>query len=141
MESHRISLQIREVTSVSVTFILRIAFVTRNSAIALSDDEEEPFRAPTISEALGRGLAVKVNANNWKRVVVQVDEDEQEAIVIVYGLLPRKKYEINLNIAASDENISESVTTLATHTGASIKIPFYFQAKLIFSNSIYLSSS
>ena len=76
-----------------------------------SDDEEEMAKMPTISDALGRGLAVKVNGNHWQRVVVQVDEDEEEAVVIVYGLVPRKKYEIGLGIVATDDTISEDITT------------------------------
>lgn len=109
-----ISLQVREVTSVSVTFILRSFMgASRSEALAAigveSDDEET--RVPTISDTLGRGLAVKVNGNNWQRVVVQVDEDEEEAIVIVYGLVPRKKYEIGLGIVATDDTVSQDITT------------------------------
>ncbi|KAF8589077.1 hypothetical protein K439DRAFT_462541 [Ramaria rubella] len=114
--SRRISLQVREVTSVSVTFILKSSMgASRSEALAAmgvdSDEEEDIGRMPTISDALGRGLAVKVNGNHWQRVVVHVDEDEEEAIVIVYGLLPRKKYEIGLGIVASDDTISEDITT------------------------------
>lgn len=114
--SRRISLQVREVTSVSVTFILRSSIgASRNEVLAAmgveSDEEEEEARIPTISDALGRGLAVKVNGNHWQRVVVQVDEDEEEAIVIVYGLIPRKKYEIGLGIVATDNAVSEDITT------------------------------
>lgn len=114
--SRRISLQVREVTSVSVTFILRSSMgASRGETLAAigveSDDEEEMAKMPTISDALGRGLAVKVNGNHWQRVVVQVDEDEEEAVVIVYGLVPRKKYEIGLGIVATDDTISEDITT------------------------------
>lgn len=114
--SRRISLQVREVTSVSVTFILRSSMgASHSEALAAigveSDEEEEMARMPTISDALGRGLAVKVNGTHWQRVVVQVDEDEEEAIVIVYGLVPRKKYEIGLGIVATDDTVSEDVTT------------------------------
>ncbi|KAF8527833.1 hypothetical protein BU17DRAFT_38381, partial [Hysterangium stoloniferum] len=114
--SRRISLQVREVTSVSVTFVLRSTIgASRLEALAAlgdeSDEEEDMSRMPTISDALGRGLAVKVNGNHWQRVVVHVDEDEEEAIVIVYGLSPRKKYEINLVIVAAADGLSEEVTT------------------------------
>jgi hypothetical protein len=114
--SRRISLQVREVTSVSVTFILRSSMgASRSEALAAigieSDEEEQPARMPTISDALGRGLAVKVNGNHWQRVVVQVDDDEEEAVVIVYGLVPRKKYEIGLGIVATDDTVSEDITT------------------------------
>jgi hypothetical protein len=79
--------------------------------IESDEDEDVASRMPTISDALGRGLAVKVNGNHWQMVVVHVDEDEEEAIVIVYGLVPRKKYEIGLGIVASDESIRETITT------------------------------
>ncbi|KAF8532169.1 hypothetical protein JB92DRAFT_2845150 [Gautieria morchelliformis] len=89
--SRRISLQVKEVASVSVTFILRSSMgASRSEALAAigieSDEEEQQPRIPTISDALGRGLAVNVNGNHWQRVVVQVDDDEEEAVVIVYVL-------------------------------------------------------
>lgn len=117
--SRRISLQVREVTSVSVAFILRSSMgASHSETIAVlgnddsgDDDDDIARRIPTISDTLGRGLAVKVNGNHWQRVVVHVDEDEEEAIVIVYGLLPRKKYEIGLGIVAFDVALRESIIT------------------------------
>jgi len=110
-----ISLQVREVTSVSVTFALRISLDDLSDlSYTLVDDESDPDETgPAISDALRRGLAVKVNGNNWKRVVVQVDEDEEEAIVIVYGLQSRRKYEVSLTLVVSDESLAENVTTLS----------------------------
>ncbi|CAE6381015.1 unnamed protein product [Rhizoctonia solani] len=56
-----------------------------------------------ISDVLGKGLAVKVNNAPWQRVVMHVDEEsDEEAVVILYGLMPAKHYEIELSVVAGE---------------------------------------
>ncbi|CAE7067814.1 unnamed protein product [Rhizoctonia solani] len=64
-----------------------------------------------ISDVLGKGLAVKVNNAPWQRVVMHVDEEsDEEAVVILYGLMPSKHYEIELSVVAG-ESIKGNLTT------------------------------
>lgn len=114
--THRIAFQVREITSVSITFILRSVVASHNETLATlgEDSDEDDTRVPTILDALNGGLVVKVNDNHWQPVIVNVDDNE-EAIVIVYGLHPRKRYEIQLHVVACDEHIIEEISTTATN--------------------------
>lgn len=122
----RFSLSVREITSVSATFIL-------SADPSLSDfswDEEEddvlsmpggPIAASgsqytskpdrLIPDALAKGLSVLVNGQPWQRVLMRVDDTADEAIVIIYGLMPGRRYDIELGIAPGDESIRGQVTT------------------------------
>ncbi|GJJ07774.1 hypothetical protein Clacol_001979 [Clathrus columnatus] len=120
--SHRIAFQVREITSVSITFILRSVVASHSEALATlgeDSDDDEDTRVPTILDALNGGLVVKVNDNHWQPVIVNVDDNE-EAIVIVYGLHPRKRYEIQLHIVAYDEHIVEEINTTSVNEIVSV---------------------
>ncbi|QRV82010.1 ATP synthase subunit D [Ceratobasidium sp. AG-Ba] len=100
----RLSLYVHEITSVSVTFVLSC----RHSNVELGDLEADKYK---ISDVLGKGLAVKVNQSPWQRVVMHVDEEsDEEAVVIIYGLMPAKSYEIELSVVAG-ESIKGNLTT------------------------------
>src|SRR5258708_3667458 len=122
----RLSLTVKEITPVSVTFVLSCA-----SPVNLSDEDfvdetgtssdhragpsrprEIIERPPSISEYLGKGLAVKVNDAPWQRVVMHIDDDmDDAALVILYGLLAAREYEIELAVAAGEDSIRGKVTT------------------------------
>lgn len=117
----RLALHVREITSVSVTFILTS---TIPNHIEEPDPEDGRHRAGpsqpaasrisalSISDLLGKGLAVKVNNVPWQRVVMHIDDDaDEEAIVILYGLMPARQYEIELGLVAGDETIRGKVMT------------------------------
>ncbi|KAF6757682.1 hypothetical protein DFP72DRAFT_890351 [Ephemerocybe angulata] len=149
----QLSLYVREITSVSVTFILateisgpgesevdpslaalgftaaaenedssRSTSVSKSNATSenIPNDDDEPFQqsgrqtsdsssveASTsassskkprslINEKLANGLRVNVNEVNWQRVFIRVDEKADEAVIIVYGLMPGRQYDIDL---------------------------------------------
>jgi hypothetical protein len=122
----RFSLSVREITSVSATFIL-------SADPGLSDfswDEDDEDADDTgvgrdddhsaegttnstrvIPDALAKGLSVLVNGQPWQRVLMRVDDTADEAIIIIYGLMPGRRYDIELGVAPGDEAIRGQVTT------------------------------
>lgn len=119
-------LTVREITSVSATFVLSSSLSTTvqpdtsfsASAITAlvhpglnSDDEEEEDESTIqassvarnpVSEALSRGLAVNVNGATWKRVLMRMDDAGDEAILVLYGLMPGRQYDIELGVVSGD---------------------------------------
>ncbi|CAE6460691.1 unnamed protein product [Rhizoctonia solani] len=108
----RLSLYVHEITSVSVTFILSCRnHVPDSPSLEEELGEKLVEMKHKISDVLGKGLAVKVNNAPWQRVVMHVDEEsDEEAVVILYGLMPSKHYEIELSVVAG-ESIKGNLTT------------------------------
>nr|GAT51150.1 predicted protein [Mycena chlorophos] len=124
-----LTLTVREITSVSVTFILSSTFsdfgVDADPYIASlslsaddnndehddSDDETDDSvqKKSAIAEALAKGLSVNVNNAIWKGVYIRIDDKTEEAVIIIYGLLPGKKYDIDLGLVQG--NIRQQVVT------------------------------
>lgn len=103
----RFTLAVREITSVSATFIL-------SADPSLSDfswDEDDSEDARLIPDALSKGLSVLVNGAPWQRVLMRIDDASDEAIIIIYGLMPGRQYDIELGVAPGDEGIRGQVTT------------------------------
>ncbi|KAJ3925818.1 MAG: hypothetical protein NXY57DRAFT_906614 [Lentinula lateritia] len=133
-----LSLSVREITSVSVTFVLSAATSDQNSETELSladlglsaedmhededvaDDEdtstsELDAKKPLsmVSSALNGGLSVEVDRSSWRRVFIRIDDKADEAVIIVYGLLPGRQYEIVLELVQGGHtnSIRQQVTT------------------------------
>ncbi|KAJ7207188.1 hypothetical protein GGX14DRAFT_456510 [Mycena pura] len=131
-----LSLSVREITSVSVTFILSSTFSDlgpdaepffASLGLAAEDDNEEDDaddetddsvsaeqkKSSVISEALAKGLSVNVNSAIWKGVYIRIDEKNDEAVIIIYGLMPGKKYDIDLGLVQGGQsnNIRRQVIT------------------------------
>ncbi|KAG2367158.1 hypothetical protein BDR07DRAFT_339715 [Suillus spraguei] len=51
-----------------------------------------------ISEALSSGLSVSVNGSPWQRVLIRLLEPVDEAVIIIYGLMPGRQYDIDLGL-------------------------------------------
>lgn len=120
----RIALQVRAITSVSVTFVLSTTYGTRAShdghIPALHTFEsnsgksvEDANTRSAIAVALAKGLSVEINGKPWQRVLMRIndangkevlseDADVDEAIVFIYGLIPGRKYEIDLELAKGE---------------------------------------
>src|SRR6267154_4009805 len=104
-------LAVREITSVSATFILSSSLSTPTEDISISpaladaegeeEDEDTPEHEhesndPTnhaetrgiISDALSTGLSVSVNGSPWQRVLIRLLDPVDEAVIIIYGLMP-----------------------------------------------------
>ena len=69
-----VSLSVREITSVSVTFSLVC---------------DEP-------SVLAGGISVTVNSAAWPRAFVRIDEQMDEAVIIIYALMPGRQYDVEL---------------------------------------------
>lgn len=51
-----------------------------------------------ISNALAKGLSVNVNGSSWQRVLIRIDDKADEAVIIIYGLMPGRQYDIDLGL-------------------------------------------
>ncbi|KAF7289873.1 hypothetical protein MIND_01361700 [Mycena indigotica] len=125
-----LTLTVREITSVSVTFILSSTFSDLGAdadpyiaslGLAADDNNDEhddsdndtddsvQKKTSVIAEALAKGLSVNVNNAIWKGVYIRVDDKTEEAVIIIYGLMPGKKYDIDLGLVQG--NIRQQVVT------------------------------
>ena len=119
-----LTLAVREITSVSATFILSSSLDVRHT----SDDEPEPELTSTgdasddtnddtildsrgvIADAMSHGLSVEVNGSNWQRVILRMNDHADEAIIVIYGLHPGRQYDIDLALV-SGGTMRKQVTT------------------------------
>jgi hypothetical protein len=123
---HRFALSVDRVSSVSATFTLKSALAGNPLDPALEslleDERDEPPRASTddpelpaglraVSDALTQGLSVKVNSSPWQRVVLRVDEESDKAIIIVFGLMPGRQYDVELGISHRQEPLRSQIIT------------------------------
>ncbi|KAI9460810.1 hypothetical protein HD554DRAFT_2176487 [Boletus coccyginus] len=115
-------LAVREITSVSATFILSSSLDARHT----TDDEPDPeLTGDTsnetnndaildsrgiIADALSHGLSVDVNGSNWPRVILRMNDQADEAIIVIYGLHPGRQYDIDLALV-SGGTMRKQVTT------------------------------
>ncbi|KAJ6631065.1 hypothetical protein B0H10DRAFT_1980682 [Mycena sp. CBHHK59/15] len=123
-----LSLSVREITSVSVTFILSSTFTDLGAeaepflaslGLAADDDNEEDDgddetddsgsaeqkKTSVISEVLAKGLSVNVNSTTWKGV--------GRGVIIIYSLMPGRQYDIDLGLVQGGQsnNIRRQVIT------------------------------
>ncbi|KAF5390105.1 hypothetical protein D9757_003848 [Collybiopsis confluens] len=133
-----LSLSVREITSVSVTFVLSAASSDPDadanlslSALGIStedlqEDEDDGYDEDTsasesepkksmsvVASALAGGLSVEVDRSSWRRVFIRIDDKADEAVIIVYGLMPGRQYEIVLELVQGGQtnSIRQQVTT------------------------------
>ncbi|KAK7439341.1 hypothetical protein VKT23_017567 [Stygiomarasmius scandens] len=136
-----LTLSVREITSVSVTFVLSAATADDSelslAALGLSaddihdhedeldtnDDENasnsdsDVKKTPSIvSSALAGGLSVEVDRASWRRVLIKIDDKADEAVIVVYGLMPGRQYDIDLELVQGGQtnSIRHQVTTEET---------------------------
>lgn len=135
----RIALVVREITSVSATFVLSSSYGTTTaqegstiSALHLfqkstdsdssDSDEDVPRRRSTIAAALAKGLSVKINGTPWQRVLIRINDangkpdpqresDVDEAVVIIYGLVPGRQYDVDLALVEGEPGMRQTVVT------------------------------
>lgn len=144
-----LSLSVREITSVSVTFILASPYSSSSSSstaaadgggsttesalaalglVAADDDDDSDEAAGTstsgatattaadapgqvVADILAKGLSVKVNGTPWQRVIVKMDDVLDEAIIILYGLMPARQYDVELGILPGEASVRGQITT------------------------------
>ncbi|KAL0958121.1 hypothetical protein HGRIS_000290 [Hohenbuehelia grisea] len=135
----RLSLAVREITSVSATFVLSSSFseddhaeqdlflesigIPREEEVeeeSAGEDESSTGGAAkkrgVISDALAKGLSVNVNQAVWPKVFIRIDDKVDEAIIIVHGLQPGRQYDIDLGLVhdGQNSNIRQQVITDVT---------------------------
>ncbi|CCM00719.1 uncharacterized protein FIBRA_02759 [Fibroporia radiculosa] len=129
-----LALSVREITSVSVTFILASPYTStsdptphdrRSSSDALfanrednEEEEEEGHKAQIVSEILSQGLSVNVNGIPWQRVLIRIDDATDEAVIILFGLMPGRQYDVELGVVAGLGLVRGQITTVETETTA-----------------------
>ena len=124
-----LSLTVREITSVSATFILSSPLVSSDSAaverslasLGITNDSDEDDSAAEgsgssrggvqiVSDVLSKGLSVKVNGTPWQRVLMKIDDEADQAVIILFGLMPNRQYDIELGIVPN-ESMRSQITT------------------------------
>ncbi|KAG8798843.1 hypothetical protein FRC18_008519, partial [Serendipita sp. 400] len=100
----RVSIQVKELTSVSATFILTSASagddedIDQHLAALQVDSEGAHPSQKSIRSILSRGFTLKVNSSGWNNYFLNVEEDGSEAVIILYGLRPGRQYEVEFII-------------------------------------------
>ncbi|EJF63864.1 hypothetical protein DICSQDRAFT_134464 [Dichomitus squalens LYAD-421 SS1] len=135
-----LSLSVREITSVSVTFVLSSPYSAHDADISLaslglssSDDDEASTSRETASVAdtdqpqivsgiIRNGFSVKVNGTPWRKVIVSKDEVDDEAIIIVHGLMPARQYDVELGVMPGETSLRGQVTTGASFRSSLVRL-------------------
>lgn len=132
-----LALSVREITSVSVTFILSSPYSAADSlrsSPASSDDGYDPGAHPqpdgdsddsdsasdagnapaqpqVVADVLNKGLSVKVNGIPWQRVLIRMDDEVDEAVIILFGLMPGRQYDVELGVMPRERSMRGLITT------------------------------
>ncbi|EKM57041.1 uncharacterized protein PHACADRAFT_194616 [Phanerochaete carnosa HHB-10118-sp] len=122
-----LSLAVREITSVSATFILSsplgpsdFASVEQSLAsLGITNDEDEDASegngssrgVQIVSDVLSKGLSVKVNGTPWQRVLMKIDDEADQAVIILFGLMPGRQYDVELGIVPTESSLRSQITT------------------------------
>lgn len=120
--TNRISLQVKELTSISATFLLTSVSPGLDKTLTSNDEPQSSHANATqastptdlprsLREILRRGLTVKVNGTPWPKVVPHIEDDDSEAIIILYGFLPARTYDVELSIAPDEEPLRKQIAT------------------------------
>jgi hypothetical protein len=100
----RLSLSVTEITSVSATFL--ISSLSPN--IIHDRDNDTPA---SNAGALSKGVSVKVNGTPWRKCLARLSDDADEAMIIIYGLMPGRHYDIELGLIPGDEKLKRQIIT------------------------------
>ncbi|KAI0293963.1 hypothetical protein BC826DRAFT_1013477 [Russula brevipes] len=60
------------------------------------------------------GVSVKVNGSPWRKCLARLADDADEAMIIIYGLMPGRLYDIELGIIPGDEKLKGQIVTEST---------------------------
>ncbi|KIJ14588.1 hypothetical protein PAXINDRAFT_12689 [Paxillus involutus ATCC 200175] len=124
-----LTLAVREITSVSATFILSSSLDARPTTDAelgpdltvgtsedTSDDAAISDSRGIIADAMCHGLSVDVNGSNWQRVILRMNDHADEAIIVIYGLHPGRQYDIDLALVSGGTMRKQVITEEAEST-------------------------
>ena len=113
----RLSLSVREITSVSATFILSSLSSQTNLSLILdgeddhADDGTVALSSTSPHQIMSDALSVKVNGASWKLFLIRVDDEADEALIIIYGLMPGRQYDIELGVLPGEERVKGQIVT------------------------------
>ena len=116
-----LALSVREITSVSATFVISSSLSSNGTDPSLaslglttddiSDYENDDERLTDgdkdktlMGDALAKGLSVNVNGAPWQRVLIRIDDHTDEAVIVIYGLMPGIYYDIDLGLVRGGQN-------------------------------------
>ncbi|KZT70458.1 hypothetical protein DAEQUDRAFT_725379 [Daedalea quercina L-15889] len=146
-----LALSIREITSVSVTFILSSPYSSDPiSPLSMSSDEDgesgsedecEHNRTQIISDVLAKGLSVKVNGIPWQRVLIKVDEETDEAVIILFGLMPGRQYDVELGVVLGERTLRGQITTDSELHSDSSRLDHLTEEAVLLNTSLSSSAS
>ncbi|KAI0734798.1 hypothetical protein C8Q72DRAFT_804688 [Fomitopsis betulina] len=146
-----LALSTREITSVSVTFILSSPYSSDSiGSLGMSSDEDadsgvedecEPGRTQIISDVLAKGLSVKVNGIPWQRVLIRIDEETDEAVIILFGLMPGRQYDVELGIVPGERTLRGQITTDSELHSDPTRSDQHTEEAILFGSSLPSSTS
>ena len=114
--TNRVAIQVKELTSISATFILSSATavdVGDGELAALHSAEPAPQRPQkSVGDILARGFTIKVNSGSWNNYFLNVEEDGSEAVIILHGLRPGRQYEVELTLEQEESALKKDFATL-----------------------------
>lgn len=116
------AIQVKELTSISATFVLSSATAADTgdgelAALHVSEHIPQPSQKP-VGEILTRGFTVKVNNGSWNNYFLSVEEDGSEAVIILHGLRPGRHYEVEITLEQDESALRKDFATLDNDTGA-----------------------
>ena len=106
-----------EITSVSATFILSSLSSQTNLSLILdgeddhADDGTVALSSTSPHQIMSDALSVKVNGASWKLFLIRVDDEADEALIIIYGLMPGRQYDIELGVLPGEERVKGQIVT------------------------------
>lgn len=124
-----LSLSVREITSVSATFILSSPLIGPDStavkqslaSLGISNDDDDDADGEgsgsggrgvqIVSDVLSKGLSVKVNGTPWQRVLMKIDDEADQAVIILFGLMPGRQYDVELGVVPNENTLRSQITT------------------------------
>jgi hypothetical protein len=102
----RLSLFVKEITSVSATFVI----VSLSHFEPADDDSTSSPNQSLVPDPLSKGVSVKVNGTPWPKCLARLSDNADEAMIIVYGLMPGRNYDIELGLIAGEKLRGQIVT-------------------------------
>jgi hypothetical protein len=106
----RLSLFVKEITSVSATFVI----VSLTGRDHFEPDDGPASASPSVvPDPLSKGVSVKVNGTPWPKCLARLSDNADEAMIIVYGLMPGRRYDIELGLIAGEKLRGQIVTESA----------------------------
>ena len=101
---------------------------------SLCTNEESTKIGAFVANALAQGLSVTVNGSPWPRTFIRIDEESDEAVIIIYALMPGRQYDVELALVPNGQSTNNSVTPMnrqITTEGERLSSYFYFPSSVI----------